>query len=44
MAERLRSAISSAKFIYADKQINVTISLGVASLDKDDEESRSVDE
>ncbi len=44
MAERLRSAISSAKFIYADKQINVTISLGVASLDKDDEEFKSVDE
>jgi diguanylate cyclase (GGDEF)-like protein len=44
MAERLRSAISSAKFTYADKQINVTISLGVASMDKDDEEARSVDE
>jgi len=44
MAERLRSAISAAKFIYADKRINVTISLGVASLDKDDADIGSVDE
>jgi len=44
MAERLRSAISSAKFVYADKSVNVTISLGVASLDKDDEDIGCVDE
>jgi len=43
MAERLRSAISAAKFEYSGKQISVTISLGVASLDKDDDDIENVE-
>lgn len=44
MAERLRSAISSKRFEYGGKHISVTISLGVASLDKEEEEFSSVEE
>ncbi len=43
MAERLRSAISVAKFEYGGKRITVTISLGVASLDKDDGDMENVE-
>ena len=44
MAERLRSAISEATFEYGGKHISVTISLGVAALDKDDVGIETVDE
>ena len=44
MAERLRSAISAAKFEYGGKHISVTISLGVAALDKDDVGIETVEE
>lgn len=36
MGERLRAAVNSEPFVYNNKQIDITVSIGVACLDRSD--------